>query len=115
MIVRTRIFELCRGKYKSLSELAQAMGISVSQVYRVRESKRNINQKFVVGAIKAFPEHNLDDLFYLVPRPLTIANNHRHQDSAMHSTDKPVVEERQRVESTRQAVESVASAIDEYA
>ena len=64
MIVETRIFELCNGKYKNLSELAEAMGISVSQVYRVREGKRNINQKFIVGAIKAFPECKFDDLFY---------------------------------------------------
>ena len=67
MIVKTTIFELCNGKYNNLSELAQAMGISVSQIYRVREGKRNINQKFIVGAIKVFPEHELGDLFYLAP------------------------------------------------
>ena len=67
MIVKTNIFELCDGKYKNLSELAYAMGISVSQIYRVREGKRSINQKFIVGAIEAFPEHKLDDLFYLAP------------------------------------------------
>jgi len=65
MILRTRVFELCNGRYRNLSELAQAMGISVSQIYRVREGKRHINQKFLIGAIKAFPEHKLDDLFYL--------------------------------------------------
>jgi len=57
----------CDGKYKNLSELARAMGISVSQVYRVKEGKRNINQKFVIGALKAFPEYRLGDLFYLAP------------------------------------------------
>ena len=67
MIVRTRIFELYNGRYNNLSELARAMGISVSQIYRVREGKRRINQKFIVGAIKAFPNYNLDDLFYLTP------------------------------------------------
>ena len=36
-------------KYKNLSELAQAMRISVSQVYRVKEGKRNINQKFIIA------------------------------------------------------------------
>ena len=66
MIIRTRIFELCNGDYRSLSELARAMGISVSQIYRVREGKRRINQKFIVGAVKAFPNYSLDDLFYLV-------------------------------------------------
>jgi len=69
MIVWTRIFELADGSYKNLSELAKTMGISVSQIYRVREGKRRINQKFIVGAIKAFPNHKLDELFYLSSEP----------------------------------------------
>ncbi|MFC2025354.1 helix-turn-helix domain-containing protein [Chloroflexota bacterium] len=73
MIVETRIFELGNGEYRNLSELADAMGISVSQIYRVREGKRRINQKFIVGAIKAFPNYRLDDLFYLTPE-LPIVN-----------------------------------------
>jgi transcriptional regulator with XRE-family HTH domain len=52
-----------------MTELARAMGISVSQVYRVREGKRNIKQKFIIGAMKAFPEYSMDDLFYLTSRP----------------------------------------------
>ena len=80
MIIRTRVFQLGDGDYKNLSELAQAMGISVSQVYRVREGKRNINQKFIVGAIKAFPKHQLGDLFYLAPESPLITN---YQDSAI--------------------------------
>ena len=58
MIVKTRIFEFYDNGdngYRNLSELAKAMGISVSQIYRVREGKRQINQKFIVGAMKAFP------------------------------------------------------------
>jgi hypothetical protein len=43
------------------------MGISVSQIYRVRDGKRKINQKFIIGAISAFPESKLDELFYLAP------------------------------------------------
>lgn len=69
MIIKTRVFELCDGHYQNLSELAQSMGISASQVYRVKEGKRNINQRFIIGAIKAFPGFKLDDLFYLVPEP----------------------------------------------
>ena len=64
MIIKTRVFELCNGNYRNLSELAQAMELSVSQVYRVREGKRNINQKFIIGAKKAFPECTFEDLFY---------------------------------------------------
>ncbi len=89
MIVKTRIFELCHKDYKNLSELAVAMGISISQVYRVREGKRSINQKFIVGAIKAFPGHKLDDLFYLAPEPAA----------------------KQRIESIQQALKRVDSAI----
>ena len=67
MIVKTRIFELCDDDYGNLSELARTMGISVSQIYRIRQGKRSINQKFIVGAIKAFPRYKLDELFYLAP------------------------------------------------
>ena len=69
MIIRTRIFLLCDGKYQNLSELARAMELSISQLYRVREGKRGINQKFIIGAKKAFPNYKLDDLFYLDPEP----------------------------------------------
>jgi len=65
MIIKTRVFERINGKYRNLCELANSMGISVSQVYRVREGKRGINQKFIIGAMKAFPECKIDDLFYL--------------------------------------------------
>ena len=75
MIVKTRVFEFSNNGYGNLSELAQAMGISVSQIYRVREGKRRINQKFVVGAVKAFPNYSLDDLFYLVLKSPTDTNN----------------------------------------
>ncbi|MBA7623117.1 hypothetical protein ES703_30510 [subsurface metagenome] len=67
MLLGTRVFDLCPGRYKNLSELAKAMEISVSQVYRVQEGKRNINCKFIIGAIKAFPGYTFDDLFCLVP------------------------------------------------
>jgi hypothetical protein len=64
MIIRTRVFEMANDKYRNLSALAGAMGLSVSQVYRVREGKRGINEKFIIGAKKAFPASRLDELFY---------------------------------------------------
>jgi hypothetical protein len=64
MIIKTRIFEMANGKYQNLTDLARAMGLSVSQVYRVREGKRRINEKFIIGAKKAFPDSRLDELFY---------------------------------------------------
>ena len=77
MIIRTRIFQLYNGEYRSLSDLARAMEISVSQIYRVREGKRSINQKFIIGAVKAFPGRRFEELFYLVPKPLSAAENHQ--------------------------------------
>ena len=77
MLIKTRIFEFCNGSYKNLSELAQAMGISVSQVYRVREGKRSINQKFIIGAIEAFPKRKFEDLFYLAPESPTVSDHYR--------------------------------------
>ena len=101
MMVRTRIFEFCYTEYKNLSELAQAMEISVSQIYRVREGTRHINEKFIVGAIMAFPNHKLDDLFYLVPESPTVnKDDHRHQYSATHASDKPAANEQQIAEVT---------------
>lgn len=64
MIIKTRVFEIATGRYHNLSGLARAMGLSVSQVYRVREGKRGINEKFIIGAKKAFPDYRLDELFY---------------------------------------------------
>ena len=96
MIVKTRVFEFCNNYYRNLSELAQAMEISVSQVYRVREGKRQINQKFIVGAIKAFPNYKLDDLFYLVPESSASVKNHHTQYSATYSADRSTAGEKQK-------------------
>ena len=76
-MVKTRVFDLSYQSYRNLSELAHAMGISVSQVYRVREGKRGINQSFIVGAIKAFPERRLDDVFYLASEEPTVASSNK--------------------------------------
>jgi hypothetical protein len=69
MNIGTRIFDLASDKYHNLSSLAKAMGLSVSQVYRVREGKRGINEKFIIGAKKAFPERRLDELFFITVKP----------------------------------------------
>jgi hypothetical protein len=63
--LKTRVFDLQPEYYRSLTEMAKAMGISVSQVYRVLEGKRRINQRFILGAVRAFPGYMLDDLFYV--------------------------------------------------
>ena len=70
MIVKTKIFELPNNGSGDLAELAQAMGISASQICDVREGARQVDEEFIVGALKAFPGHKLDDLFYLVPESL---------------------------------------------
>jgi hypothetical protein len=85
MNIETRVFEMAFGKYRNLSELARAMDLSISQVYRVREGKRGINEKFIIGAKKAFPESRLDELFYFIPEQtssnrqnVNLASQHDH-------------------------------------
>jgi hypothetical protein len=63
----TKVFEVRGEKYGNMIEMAEAMGISVSQVYRVRQGKRPIGEKFIIGTMKAFPGYGLDDLFHVVP------------------------------------------------
>ena len=63
--LKTRVFELCNGKYPNLVGLAQAMGISQDLIYRVRKGERGIHERFIIGATKAFPGYKLDDLFYV--------------------------------------------------
>lgn len=65
MKLKTRVFDFCNGKYINLTELARAMGISVAQVYRVRQGRRLVSARFIIGALKAFPEYKFDDLFYV--------------------------------------------------
>ena len=66
MRLKTRVFELLDiDKYGNLSKLARAMGIAPSQVYRVRRGQRSINEKFIIGAVRAFPGYSLDALFYV--------------------------------------------------
>jgi hypothetical protein len=67
MKLRTRVFDIVEKKHTDLTDLGRAMGISVSQVYRVRQGRRPINEKFITGAPKAFPGYKLDDLSYVVP------------------------------------------------
>jgi len=108
MIVKTRIFELCNGIYGNLSELSHAMGISVSQIYRVREGKRGINQKFIVGAVKAFPEYRLSDLFYLAHES-QVATNTRHYETSTYSTDKQAVKIGAKIRKQSASIEKVRS------
>ena len=65
MKLNTRVFELCNAKYRNLTELIQAMGISYDLFYRVRRGDRNISGRFIIGAIKVFPGYKLDDLSYV--------------------------------------------------
>ena len=72
MILKTRIFDLLylgnlegKSKYKNMTELAKGMRVSPGYIYKVREGKRKINQKFILGAVMAFPGYKLDDLFYI--------------------------------------------------
>ena len=70
MVLKTKVFDLYAKRYRNLSELAEAMGISIDQVYRVLRGKRSISRKFIIGALKAFPRYKFEDLFYFTPEPM---------------------------------------------
>ena len=65
MKLKTRVFDLYNGKYRRLVDLARTMGVSQDMIYRVRKGERGIHERFILGAIKAFPGYKLDDLFYI--------------------------------------------------
>ena len=106
MLVKTRIFEFYDRNYQSLVEVANAMEISVSQIYRVRAGKHNINQKFIVGTMKAFPGCKFDELFYLSPEVPTVTSHPRHH----YSASEPAVKKEQRVKRKQPALEKSALA-----
>jgi len=67
-VLKTRVFRLWDDKYQGDSKmirLAQATGISLAHLYRVRRGDRKISATFIVGVAKAFPGYKLDDLFYV--------------------------------------------------
>ena len=63
MRITTRIFGLQRQLGWSDRKLAAEMGISCAQVSRVRSGQRGINHDFITGALLAFPNKTLSDLF----------------------------------------------------
>jgi len=64
MFLKTRIVDLCENKHKNINEICQTMNISKNQLYGTHQGKYRIDQKFIIGALKAFPENNIGDLFY---------------------------------------------------
>ena len=80
MIIKTRIFDLYKMRYRSLLELAKTMRIPISQVCHIREGRREINHQFIIKSIKAFPEYRFNELFYLTTEPSTIIGNGSQSD-----------------------------------
>ena len=66
MKLETMAFGLCNGKYANLAELARAIGIALSQIYRVRQGRRPTNHEFIIVAVRTFPEYKPDDPFCVV-------------------------------------------------
>jgi len=61
--LKTRLFDL--EKDISLADIAALLGISISQIYRIKHNERRIGEKFIIGALGAFPKYKFDDLFYI--------------------------------------------------
>jgi len=61
--LKTRLFEM--EEAKDMKHLARMLGLSYSELYRVREGKRDIGSRFIIGALTAFPERKFEELFYI--------------------------------------------------
>ena len=86
--LNTRVFDLYKGKYRSLPELARAMGISTGHIYKVRQGKYSINQKFIIGATRAFPKYNLDDPFYVAPEGQPVKSSNKWPEFREYARQK---------------------------
>jgi hypothetical protein len=77
--LRTEVFnELSKKHYKNDVELAKKMGISTTQLWRVRLPEEDPRHNdpgtdFVAGALKAFGNTRFEDLFFL-DKPLRERN-----------------------------------------
>lgn len=68
--IGTRLFQL-KPEYKS-TELARMFGLSQCQVCRVKRGEKRVSADFIAGALRAFPEHKFEDLFYIKRKLLPI-------------------------------------------
>lgn len=59
---KAKLFELADW---NMEILANAIGVSLCQVYRVKNGVRRIHGEFIAGALTAFPEYKFEDLFYI--------------------------------------------------
>ncbi len=64
MAIRTRVFRIAEQRDWTMKQLSLAMGLTTGALYQVARGDRGIGAKFIQGARRAFPEYNLDDLFY---------------------------------------------------
>jgi len=61
--LKTKIFDLEEGR--DMKKLAILTGLSLSEIYRIKEGKRGVHDRFIVGVLTAFPEKKFEDLFYI--------------------------------------------------
>ena len=59
--LKTRLFEL----EPDLKKLSRLLGISISELYRIREGKRGIGEQVIISALTAFPRRKFEELFYI--------------------------------------------------
>ena len=68
MKLATRVFELAPVYgYGTESQLAEAMGLSQSSINKIKnDPDRGFSVRFIVGALKAFPNRSFSELFQVV-------------------------------------------------
>ena len=65
MKLKTRLFKLCKEDRIELADLAKTMSVSLNYISKIEKGGVEINKRFIIKSIKAFPGYKISDLFYL--------------------------------------------------
>ena len=49
----------------SMAKLAGMIGVSLSQVCRIRNGQRKVSNSFIAGVLTAFPQYKFEELFFI--------------------------------------------------
>ena len=68
--IHTKVFDIAAQRgFATSRALADAMGLHESQISRVKRGESEIGEQFIRGALQAFPDLSLDDLFTVDREP----------------------------------------------
>ena len=64
MKLKMKIHKLCKEEKIKLADLAKTMNLSLNYIKKMEKGETEINKRFIIASIKAFPKYKISDLFY---------------------------------------------------